>query len=164
MTAKNGPKTGLFGRKTGGRRKKNDIFAIVLLHFSWFSGTQVIEALELAALAGLAKKSCQKTYRRFLSFRALCHNAAMNNVNTMVHGNENTAPSGGTQTERAEDNIARDEFCRRRCCHETVLRSPPVPRVRRWGLSHSWSTLVNPGQPQSPQNDKKKLLVEQGAG
>jgi hypothetical protein len=36
--------------------------------------------------------------------------------------------------------------------------------VRRWGLSHSWSTLVNPGQPQSPQNDKKKLLVEQGAG
>ena len=65
MTAKNGPKTGLFGRKTGGRRKKNDIFAIMLLHFSWFSGAQVIEALELAALAGLAKKSCRKTYRRF---------------------------------------------------------------------------------------------------
>ena len=64
----------------------------------------------------------------------------MNNVNTMVHGNENTAPSGGTQTERAEDNIARDEFCRQ----ETVLPESPVPVGETTGTER---LLVNPGQP-----------------
>jgi hypothetical protein len=38
LTAKNGPKTGLFGRKTRGARGKNDIFSRV------FSVFRVVEA------------------------------------------------------------------------------------------------------------------------
>jgi hypothetical protein len=64
----------------------------------------------------------------------------MMNINTMVNGNENIAPSGETQTQRAEDNIARDEFCRQ----ETVLPESPVPVGETTGTER---LLVNPGQP-----------------
>ena len=66
----------------------------------------------------------------------------MMNVNTMVNGNENIAPSGETQTQRADDNIARDEFCRQ----ETIPPESPVPVGETTGTER---LLVNPSPPKT---------------
>jgi hypothetical protein len=49
---------------------------------------QAVDNQELPQIRPRQKKSCSKTYRRFLSFREIWHIDAMINENTVVYGNE----------------------------------------------------------------------------
>jgi len=101
LTAKIDPKTGLFGRKTGVWRQKKSPLQSCFLTFSWFFVAQRAEGQVFARSGALQKKSCQKTYRRFLSFWAICHNRAMIDANIVVDRNKSIVPGNETQSAEA---------------------------------------------------------------
>jgi hypothetical protein len=59
----------LFGRKTRDARGNNDIFSCVFLFFWGVFALQTIDGQKLAGAGPLQKKSCLKTYGRFLVLR-----------------------------------------------------------------------------------------------
>jgi hypothetical protein len=68
---KNGPILVRFGRKTGVWRGQKNIFFCLFSRFSGFSLLQVVGRQILPPNLRVQKKSCQKTYRRFLVFEGL---------------------------------------------------------------------------------------------
>jgi hypothetical protein len=80
LTLKNKREMSLFGRKTGVRAKNKRHF---ILSFSGFCGYVALQAIDFHQLAWrrpLQKKSCLKTYGRFLVFWEIRHNRRVNIV------------------------------------------------------------------------------------